>query len=123
MEALDLNNLSNAIGYIISVVIGSVGYRYLSGWWQKKASDKSHELSYSKMLIDSLMEQMKELTLRINDLENENKAYHLREIEVTKQLATAQSEVEMLRKEIQFLKQTQTDLVSKLEFYKQKKES
>jgi chromosome segregation ATPase len=118
MEQLDLNNLSVVISYIVSVVIGSVGYKYLSRWWDKDSQDKSYELSSSKLVIESLMQQMQNLTGRITDLEKENKSYHLREIEVTKQLTLAQSEVETLRKEIHVLKETQSDLVTKLEFYK-----
>jgi chromosome segregation ATPase len=119
MEQLDLNNLSVVISYLVSVVVGSVGYKYVSRWWDKRSQDQNHEVSYSKLVIESLIEQMQHLTTRITDLEKENRAYHLREIEVTRQLATAQSEVDTLRKEIHYLKETQSELVTKVEFYKQ----
>jgi len=119
MEQLDLNNLSVVISYVVSVVVGSVGYKYVSRWWDKRSQDQNHEVSYSKLVIESLIEQMQHLTTRITDLEKENRAYHLREIEVTRQLATAQSEVDTLRKEIHYLKETQSELVTKVEFYKQ----
>lgn len=114
----NLGPVWQVITWFITVGLGIVGYKYFDRWWDKESSDKTHTLDSNKLVIETLMEQVKSLTARIDSLEKEREAYHLREVEVTKQLVTAQSEVQILRREVQHLKDKQSELVQQVEYYK-----
>ena len=104
--------------WFITVGVGVVGYKYFDRWLTKESNNKSHDHDSNRLVIDTLMKQVENLTLRIDTLEKERAAYHLRELEVTKQLVAAQGEVVVLRKEVNNLQKKQTELLEQVKFYK-----
>jgi chromosome segregation ATPase len=114
MELLEINNYTKIISYIITVVIGGVGYKYLALLLTSKKDAAASNRDSSQMVIDAMMLQIKSLTERIDNLERERENYHIREVEVTKQLAKAESEVFYLKMELGKLKKNQATMTTKL---------
>jgi chromosome segregation ATPase len=120
MDILSLTPTTQIVSYIVTVVIGGVVYKYLDRWLKYQTETKAGDLDASRLLIESLMSQMTNLTTRITTLEAEREAYHKREIEITKQFTAAAVRVEELQKEVDKLKESQYRLRKTLEAYERK---
>lgn len=117
MDLLEINTYTKTISYIVTVIIGGVGYKYLALLLTNKKDTAAGNRDTSQMVIDAMMLQIKSLTERIDNLEKERESYHIREVEVTKQLAKSESEVFYLKMELGKLKKNQTDMTTKLNHY------
>lgn len=120
MELLELNSTSLIISWVVTVFLGGVVYKYIDRFMKFRNEKKSTDLDTSKMLIESMMSQMKNLTDRISKLENEREEYHKREIQVTAQFTAATIRVAELEKTVEKLEVNQEALKKHLDSYKQK---
>jgi chromosome segregation ATPase len=120
MDILALTPTTQIVSYIVTVVIGGVAYKFIDRWWKYQTETKESELDANRLLIESLMSQMTNLTTRISTLEAEREAYHKREIEITKQFAAATVRVEDLQKEVDKLKESLYRQRKTLEAYERK---
>lgn len=120
MELLELNNITIIISWIVTVLIGGVGFKYLDRFMKFRNESKSTDLDTSKMLIDSLMKQMDALTERISKLEAEREEYHKREIVITKHFTEAKVRVMDLERTVDKLTINHEALKKDLHNYREK---
>lgn len=85
-------------------------YKYVSLLLGHKTNtaNRTQELS-EKLLLN--------LSKRVQDLEAHGESSHKRELEITKQLAASQAEVQGLRKDVSAMQKTITDLRNTVEKY------
>jgi len=120
MELLELNSITIIISWIVTVLIGGVGFKYLDRFMKFRNESKSTDLDTSKMLIDSLMKQMDNLTDRITKLEAEREVYHKRELAITEQFTEAKVRVNELERTVDKLTVNQEALKKDLTSYREK---
>jgi chromosome segregation ATPase len=120
MELLEINNITKLLSYFITVIIGGVGYKFISLFTKYKTDSKVSDLQNSKMLIDSLMTQMETMTTRITMLEQEREKYHQREVEIIKQFTESKVRVSDLEKQVEKLEAGYKSVKKDLETYRQK---
>ena len=117
---LNLSGNWDLIKYIVSVVIGGVGYKYLKLYFDRQTSSEKLSHQASETLITNLEERIGTLTKRVNDLEDQKQKTHEREIEVTKMLAKAEQKVETLTEKVEMLERNQQVLQDTVDkYYKQ----
>jgi chromosome segregation ATPase len=117
---LPSSDIFTMISYIITIVIGGVGYKYIDRFLTFKKENSESEVTANKLLFDSMFSQINGLTSRINILEQEREKHHLREVAVTHELASAKTEVNHLKEKIKALEQKQQSLVEQLSLYEKK---
>jgi archaellum component FlaC len=120
MELLEINDITKLLSYFITVIIGGVGYKFISLFTKYKTDSKVSDLQNSKMLIDSLMTQMETMTTRITMLEQEREKYHQREVEIIKQFTESKVRVNDLEKQVEKLEAGYKSVKKDLETYRQK---
>lgn len=119
-QLLPSTELFTIISYLITVVIGGVGYKFIDRFLTFKKENSESEVTANKLLFDSMFNQINNLTSRINILEEEREKHHLREVAVTQELASAKTEVNHLKEKIKALEQKQQSLVEQLSLYERK---
>jgi len=85
-------------------------YKYVSLLlgYKDNSANRTQELS-EKLLLN--------LSKRVQELEAQRESSHKRELEITKQLAASQTEVQGLRKDVSVMQKTITDLRNTVEKY------
>lgn len=95
--------IGKVMSYIITVIIGGVGYKFYSLYTTNKTA-------INQQALDSILKQNVEFASmirsqneRISALEEDNRKYHREFIEVTKKQVRAEAKVEMLQNRIDYL--------------------
>lgn len=101
----NLEGIGRILSYIITVVIGGVGFKYYKLWIETNTTNKQIDSSSNQNLIENLENRLKLLGDRTEQLEELINSYHKREIDFTRQLAKAETKVEMLEKRVQSLEE------------------
>ena len=107
---MDLNTIFQGISYIVTVIIGGVGYKYYELYLSNKIENKSFKKDFNAQAIENLENQVKAYSgmaarqdERIQDLEDKVYQYQKEILEVTKHQVRAESKVEVLQTKINYL--------------------
>lgn len=117
---MDWQQIFSALKYIISVIVGGVGYKYIQLYLNYKKDTTQQEQSASENLITNLEDRIKALTERVSELENKREESYQRELKVTKMLAKAEQKVETLEEKVQTLERNQKVLERTVDKYYKK---
>lgn len=123
METIDketLKTIGQIISYIITVVIGGVGYKFYQIWMADKSEERQLQAENNQKLIENLENRLIQVTNRTEILEKQLKEYHEREIDFIKELTKAQMKVEILEKRVKSLEEDKSYLKRINEKYYQK---
>jgi chromosome segregation ATPase len=106
----ETSSIWKVVTYLITGVIGGVLYKYVSLLlgYKNNTANRTQELS-EKLLLN--------LSKRVQELEAQREGSHKRELEITKQLAASQTEVQGLRKDVSAMQKTIIDLRNTVEKY------
>ena len=94
---MEIEQLGQIVSYIITVVIGGVGYKYASLWLGHKETNQNRESDDTQKLIENLHDTLTSLTQRVNYLEKQKNEAHTREIKLITQVSELKAEVKILQ--------------------------
>lgn len=106
------------LSYIITVIIGGVGFKFYKEYTSKTIAQKEMASSDNQNLIINLTQRVDSLTEHVQKLEEERREIHKRELERTKELAEAQANVKILTQKVNHLQETIEGLVKENRKYK-----
>lgn len=117
---LDQHPIIQVISYIITVVVGGVGYKYAQLWIEHSKDSEDNLQEANQKLIDNLNQRIESITGRVDKLEEEKQELHNREMERTKELANSRAEVIVLKERVRQLEQDLEALRSIIKRYREK---
>ena len=108
------------MGYVISVVIGGVMYKYIKLFIDAgKHKQESSNIATQK-LIENLENRLDTLSKQIDQFETERKEIHKRELKRTEELAEAKADVRILMERVKHMEKTISRLDKENQRYRQK---
>ena len=120
LEGVDISQTFRIITYIITAVIGGVGYKYLKLYFNHKVKSTDQNQKASENLVNNLEERIQSLTKRVNELESKREQSYERELKLTKTLAKAEQKVEFLENKIETLEKNHKVLSDTVDKYYKK---
>jgi len=93
------------LSYIITVIIGGVGYKYLNLILSHKKEKDQASAESNQLLIENLQNRINNLTAVVDNFDKERKEIHEREIERTKELERTKGEVRLLIEKVKYLEE------------------
>lgn len=116
----DIPLVFKILSYIITVIIGGVGYKYFNRWLSHSEVQVTQQQKASNNLIGSMEQRLGALSKRISDLEDRREESYQRELKVTKMLAKAEQKVEMLEDKVEILERNHKVMETTIDKYYQK---
>lgn len=110
------------ISYILTVLVGGVGYKFLTVWLGHREKQEDRTDEQNQKLIDNLQNRVDNLTERLIQLETQKDEAHDRELKLTIQLTEAKAEVKILSNKVQDLERNQQIYKDLVEHYKERLE-
>lgn len=108
------------VSYIITVVIGGVGYKFYQLYTSNKQTNRQLDSSDSQKLIGNLTERVEKLTTDLERFEKERNEIHKRELERERELAEARAEVRILSERVNYLEEKLLSFKKENDKYKEK---
>ncbi|MEX0598488.1 MAG: hypothetical protein WD512_18545 [Candidatus Paceibacterota bacterium] len=108
------------ISYIITVLIGGVGYKYLQLLLKHRETTNHTEREGNQLLIQNLQERVNQITDRVNELEDERKQLHERELTRAIELERSNAEVKLLQEKVKYLEETVKGMRFMIQTYRKK---
>ncbi len=106
-----------ALSYILTVIIGGVGFKFLSLWFKREQNIELNKSEANQQAINSLRDQVtafanmfESQNTRISDLEKDIRKYQEELLRVTSEQVRAEMQVKILQKKV-------TTLEKQLEYY------
>lgn len=108
------------VSYIITVVIGGVGYKFYQLYTSNKQTNRQLDSSDSQKLIGNLTERVEKLTTDLERFEKERNEIHKRELERERELAEAKAKVRILSERVDYLEEKLLSFKEENDKYKEK---
>ena len=109
-----------AMGYVISVVIGGVMYKYIKLFIDAGEHKQESSNVATQKLIENLENRLDTLSKQIDQFETERKEIHKRELKRTEELAEAKADVRILMERVKHMEKTISRLDKENQRYRQK---
>lgn len=93
------------ISYVLTVIVGGVGYKYLSLILNHKGEQDRASADYNQLLIENLQNRINNLSDTVDNFDKERKEIHERELARTKELAETKAEVRVLIEKVKYLEE------------------
>lgn len=93
------------ISYIVTVVIGGVGFKYAQLWLGHKETNAQSTQDGNQLLFTNMQSHIDRLTEKMEKFEKERQQAHDRELATTKELAKSQAEIRVLQERVKYLEE------------------
>ena len=93
------------ISYIITIVIGGVGFKYAKLWLGHKEKNDQTTQDGNQLLFSNMQSHIDRLTEKMEKFEKERQSAHDRELATTKELAKSQAEIRVLQERVRYLEE------------------
>ena len=108
------------LSYVITVIIGGVGYKYLTLILSHKKDTNKANSDYNQLLITNLQNRIESLSLTVDNFDKERKEIHQRELARERELAETKAEVRVLIEKVKYLEE-RLDIEKKINLEYRKK--
>lgn len=102
---LERNLIFQIISYVVTVVIGGLGYKYIKLWFGHKETNAQTTQEGNQLLFSNMQSHIDSLTEKMEKFEKERQLAHERELATTKELAKSQAEIRVLQERVKYLEE------------------